>query len=78
MALYSGYYPRVSCAQLQAQAAELERLRALATRLAVSCRQALHLVEENNEEVVQMVGSFGLLSDLQSALAEARAAGVIP
>jgi hypothetical protein len=33
-----------------------------------ACKRALHLVEENNEAIVQMSGSFGLLSDLQAAI----------
>jgi len=41
------------------------------TDLLAACKRALHLVEENNEEIVQMSGSFGLLSDLQSAIAKA-------
>lgn len=37
--------------------------------LLAAAKRALHLVEENNEEVVKMVGSFGLYADLTAALA---------
>ena len=47
------------------------RLIAAAPDLLDACKRALHLVEENNEEIVQMSGSFGLLSDLQAAIAKA-------
>ncbi len=40
------------------------------TDLLAACRKALFLVEENNEEIVHMVGSFGLLADLQAAIAK--------
>jgi hypothetical protein len=35
------------------------------------CKRALHLVEENNEEIVMMPGSFGLMLDLSEAIAKA-------
>lgn len=37
-----------------------------------ACKRALHLVEENNEEIVMMAGSFGLLLDLKEAINKAR------
>ncbi len=38
--------------------------------LLTACKRALHLVEENNAEIVTMVGSFGLLADLEAAIAK--------
>jgi hypothetical protein len=37
-----------------------------------ACKRALHLVEENNEEIVMMAGSFGLLLDLKEAINKAK------
>ncbi len=55
-----------------------ERARQIAALpdLLAACKRALHLVEENNEEVVKMVGAFGLYADLKTAidLAEGRTA----
>ncbi len=44
------------------------RLRAQRDALLAACKRALHLVEENNEEVVKMVGAFGLLADLEATI----------
>jgi hypothetical protein len=47
------------------------RLIVAAPDLLEACRKALHLVEENNEEIVHMPGAFGLLADLRAALEKA-------
>lgn len=39
--------------------------------LLAACKKALHLVEENNQEIVEMVTSFGLYADLRAAVAKA-------
>ncbi len=36
--------------------------------LVAACKRALHLVEENSEEIVQMVGAFGLWAFLKEAI----------
>jgi len=51
--------------------AECERLRSINADLLSACRRALHLVEENNEEVTEMVGAFGLHFDLRNAILKA-------
>ncbi len=47
------------------------RLIAAAPDLLAACKKALHLVEENNEAIVEMVGSFGLYADLHNAIRKA-------
>jgi hypothetical protein len=50
---------------------KLANLFAAAPSLLAMCKRALHLVEENNEEIVMMPGSFGLMLDLSEAIAKA-------
>ncbi len=62
-------YAREICAQC-----EIARLKAINADLLAACERAFSLIsdEDNNREIVNMAGSFGLLLDLQSAIAKAR------